>query len=206
MLLKFEKFFLWKATTHQICLLQGSFFFGWPCNNNYNVKVQIGHNNVPQYNSIIVIHGVIWFSELFEVLTVNPCVANQTKIPTEKKHFFPVGLFVSCKLHIGQLFWKFEKSTRHRVNPYINYKVTYLQLLIPTADVLKVSKEKTAKFIPNAVGIFTEDEKHVFSSLLSRDSTYKLMVQVWKAATDHALELKASVSKEEFNQTLWRSC
>ncbi|EEB13482.1 hypothetical protein Phum_PHUM242860 [Pediculus humanus corporis] len=56
------------------------------------------------------------------------------------------------------------------------------KLLIPAADVLKISKEKTAKIIPNAVGISTEDEKHVFGSLLSRDSTYKFMVQVWKAA------------------------
>lgn len=67
----------------------------------------------------------------------------------------------------------------------------FFQLLIPTVDVLKVSKEKTAKIIPNAVGICTEDEKHVFGSLLSRDSTYKLMVQVWKAATDPVVELKA---------------
>lgn len=67
------------------------------------------------------------------------------------------------------------------------------QLLIPTVDVLKVSKEKTAKIIPNAVGISTEDEKHVFGSLLSRDSTYNLMVQVWKAATDPVVELKAPI-------------
>ncbi|KAK6643858.1 hypothetical protein RUM43_000121 [Polyplax serrata] len=56
------------------------------------------------------------------------------------------------------------------------------KLLIPTVDVLKISKEKTAKIIPNAVGISTEDEKHVFGSLLSRDSTYKFMLEVWKAA------------------------
>lgn len=47
---------------------------------------------------------------------------------------------------------------------------------------LKVSKEKTARIIPNAIGVATSDEKHVFGSLLSRDNTYKLMVQVWKTA------------------------
>jgi hypothetical protein len=57
-----------------------------------------------------------------------------------------------------------------------------LQLLIPTVSVLKISKEKTARIIPNAVGVATEDDKHVFCSLLSRDSTYRLMVQVWKTA------------------------
>lgn len=56
------------------------------------------------------------------------------------------------------------------------------KLLIPTASVLKVSKEKTARIIPNAIGVATSDEKHVFGSLLSRDNTYKLMVQVWKTA------------------------
>lgn len=56
------------------------------------------------------------------------------------------------------------------------------KLLIPTASVLKVSKEKTARIIPNAIGVATSEEKHVFGSLLSRDNTYKLMVQVWKTA------------------------
>lgn len=57
-----------------------------------------------------------------------------------------------------------------------------LQLLIPTATVLRVSKEKMARIIPNAVGVTTLEDKHVFGSLLSRDTTYKLMTQVWKAS------------------------
>ncbi|KAI4484333.1 hypothetical protein M0802_013152 [Mischocyttarus mexicanus] len=56
------------------------------------------------------------------------------------------------------------------------------KLLIPTVSVLKISKEKTAKIIPNAVAVATEDERHVFCSLLSRDSTFKLMKQVWDEA------------------------
>lgn len=58
------------------------------------------------------------------------------------------------------------------------------KLLIPTASVLKISKEKTARIIPNAVAVATEEERHVFCSLLSRDSTYKLMKQVWDAAME----------------------
>ncbi|XP_025268562.1 cyclic GMP-binding protein C isoform X3 [Camponotus floridanus] len=58
------------------------------------------------------------------------------------------------------------------------------KLLIPTASVLKISKEKTARIIPNAVAVATEEERHVFCSLLSRDSTYKLMKQVWDAALE----------------------
>ena len=49
------------------------------------------------------------------------------------------------------------------------------------SDVVRVQKERTAKIIPNAVGVCTADGKtHVFGSLLSRDSTYKLMSHVWK--------------------------
>lgn len=58
------------------------------------------------------------------------------------------------------------------------------KLLIPTSSVLKISKEKTARIIPNAIAIVTEDERHVFCSLLSRDSTFKLMKQVWDAALE----------------------
>ncbi|XP_044576672.1 uncharacterized protein LOC123259919 isoform X2 [Cotesia glomerata] len=58
------------------------------------------------------------------------------------------------------------------------------KLLIPTTSVLKISKEKTARIIPNAIAIVTEDERHVFCSLLSRDSTFKLMKQVWDAALE----------------------
>ena len=65
----------------------------------------------------------------------------------------------------------------------IQRKITFpFQLQIPIRDVVKVSKEKTAKFIPNAVGLATCEDKHVFSSLLSRDSTFKFMTHVWKRA------------------------
>lgn len=58
------------------------------------------------------------------------------------------------------------------------------RLLIPTNSVVKISKEKTARIIPNAVAVVTDDARHVFGSLLSRDSTYKLMMEVWQAATE----------------------
>ena len=50
-------------------------------------------------------------------------------------------------------------------------------------SVTKITKEKTAKIIPNAVGVCTEDDvKHIFASLLSRDTTFKLMTRLWKRA------------------------
>lgn len=47
-------------------------------------------------------------------------------------------------------------------------------------DVRKITKEKTAKIIPNAIGISTAEEKHTFGSLMNRDVVYRLVVSIWK--------------------------
>lgn len=52
---------------------------------------------------------------------------------------------------------------------------------IPVSKVVNISREKTAFFIPNAIGIKTNEEKYVFGSLMSRDNTYKLMWSVLHA-------------------------
>lgn len=54
------------------------------------------------------------------------------------------------------------------------------KLLIPMAGVKKITKEKTARFFPNAIAITTESEKHLFSSLMSRDVAYRLAFSVWR--------------------------
>ncbi|XP_045133195.1 uncharacterized protein LOC123517306 isoform X5 [Portunus trituberculatus] len=57
------------------------------------------------------------------------------------------------------------------------------RLLIPVTQVASLQKERTAKIIPNAVGLQMLDGKnYVFGSLLSRDSTYKLMLHIWRKA------------------------
>lgn len=38
------------------------------------------------------------------------------------------------------------------------------------------------KIIPNAIAVATIDERHVFSSFLSREAAYQLMISVWKEA------------------------
>ncbi|XP_030568733.1 GRAM domain-containing protein 2B-like isoform X5 [Drosophila novamexicana] len=52
------------------------------------------------------------------------------------------------------------------------------KVVIPTSSVTKISKEKTAKIIPNAVGVATADERHVFGSFISRESAFRLMCNV----------------------------
>uniref|UniRef100_A0A1Q3F5U8 Protein in glucosyltransferase n=1 Tax=Culex tarsalis TaxID=7177 RepID=A0A1Q3F5U8_CULTA len=54
------------------------------------------------------------------------------------------------------------------------------KLLIPTVSVIKISKEKTAKMFPNAVGVTTSDDRHVFGSFMSREAAYRLMCSVWR--------------------------
>lgn len=49
------------------------------------------------------------------------------------------------------------------------------QFLIPISDVVAVTKEKTAKIFPNAVGICTDEAKYVFGSLLSREAAFRLL-------------------------------
>ncbi|KRG06916.1 ankyrin repeat-containing protein kinase A isoform X1 [Drosophila mojavensis] len=52
------------------------------------------------------------------------------------------------------------------------------KVVIPTSSVTKISKEKTVKIIPNAVGVATADERHVFGSFISRESAFRLMCSV----------------------------
>ena len=69
------------------------------------------------------------------------------------------------------------------LNRMLTVSSLFFQLQIPIRSVTKVTKEKTAKIIPNAIGLTTvEHEKHIFSSLLSRDATFKLMSRLWKRA------------------------
>jgi len=64
--------------------------------------------------------------------------------------------------------------------------VTRIQ--IPLISVISITKEKTAKFIPNAVAVSTEEETHTFTSLISRDATFKAMTKSWRrAVTRHSL-------------------
>ena len=51
------------------------------------------------------------------------------------------------------------------------------------------------KIIPNAIGVATEDERHVFGSFLSRESAYRLMISVWQPET-HPEMLPNGLSEE----------
>lgn len=108
--------------------------------------------------------------------------------------------YYSCALVTDILLQGHLYITKNYFAFYSNVFGYVTKLLIPVTSVLGVTKEKTAYIIPNAVAVTTEDDKHVFSSLLSRDSTYKLMVQVWSSAITNlpaqALTVPDAVVKE----------
>ena len=58
------------------------------------------------------------------------------------------------------------------------------KILIPTSSVVQITKEKTAYMFPNAIGVTTLDDRHVFGSFLSRENAFQLMNSVWKKNTE----------------------
>ncbi|XP_017259788.1 protein Aster-B isoform X2 [Kryptolebias marmoratus] len=49
-------------------------------------------------------------------------------------------------------------------------------------DVTSITKEKTAKLIPNAIQISTENDKHFFTSFGARDRSFMLIFRLWQNA------------------------
>ena len=60
----------------------------------------------------------------------------------------------------------------------------FVQIELPMTSVICITKEKTAKIIPNAIAIATDSEKHYFSSFITRDPTFNLMEAAWKKALE----------------------
>lgn len=58
----------------------------------------------------------------------------------------------------------------------------YVTALVMSLDeVISVEKRSTAMIFQNGIAIQTMHAKHVFASLLSRDTTYDLIISIWRA-------------------------
>ncbi|XP_037914511.1 GRAM domain-containing protein 2B-like isoform X3 [Hermetia illucens] len=86
--------------------------------------------------------------------------------------------YYSCALVSDILLQGHLYITENYFAFYSNVFGFVTKLLIPTASVVRISKEKTAKIIPNAVGVATADERHVFGSFMSREAAFRLMCSV----------------------------
>ncbi|XP_063812864.1 protein Aster-C isoform X2 [Pseudophryne corroboree] len=73
-------------------------------------------------------------------------------------------------------------------------------ICLPLRDVTSMTKEKTARLIPNAIQISTESEKHFFTSFAARDRSFLNMFRMWQNVL-----LDRSLSKKEFWQLVQQS-
>ncbi|XP_045151054.1 protein Aster-B isoform X2 [Echinops telfairi] len=55
-------------------------------------------------------------------------------------------------------------------------------LAVRLKDICSMTKEKTARLIPNAIQVCTDSEKHFFTSFGARDRTYMMMFRLWQNA------------------------
>lgn len=65
---------------------------------------------------------------------------------------------------------------------HANIIVWETRLSIRWKEVTSITKEKTARVIPNAILVCTENEKHFLTSFTSRDKTYLMLFRVWQNA------------------------
>ncbi|GFS17204.1 GRAM domain-containing protein 3-like [Elysia marginata] len=79
----------------------------------------------------------------------------------------------------GQLY-----VSHHWACFYSKIKARGRLIEIPFEKIISITREKLALIIPNAIGIQTADQKYVFGSFISRDSTYKKLVTLWKLNQD----------------------
>ncbi|EFR00641.1 GRAM domain-containing protein YSP2 [Nannizzia gypsea CBS 118893] len=70
-------------------------------------------------------------------------------------------------------------------------------LVIAFDEVIAIEKESTAMVFPNAIAIQSLHARHTFRSLLSRDATYDLMVNIWKISHP---TLKSSINGTHIDQ------
>ncbi|XP_072397507.1 uncharacterized protein [Diabrotica undecimpunctata] len=87
-----------------------------------------------------------------------------------------------CALVIDFLRQGYLYVTKNYLAFHSNIFGYVTKLLIPLLSIEDITKEKTAKIIPNAIGIQTLEGKHTFSSFLSRDRTLMFITEVWKQA------------------------
>jgi hypothetical protein len=75
-----------------------------------------------------------------------------------------------------------------------------LQLTIRFKDIVTLTKEKTARVIPNALQVCTRDDRYFFTSFNSRDKTFHILIQLWQLAQNDQ-----PLSNQEFTQWVHQS-
>ncbi|ESO87495.1 hypothetical protein LOTGIDRAFT_166372 [Lottia gigantea] len=100
---------------------------------------------------------------------------------------FPIDYF-SCAFKGDILLQGLMYVSPNWICFYSKIKGRGRQVEIPFSDIICITREKTALVFPNAIGIQTADTKVVFGSFMSRDSTYRLLENLWKQSHDSEKE------------------
>ena len=56
-------------------------------------------------------------------------------------------------------------------------------IIVPFSDIVSIEKRNTAYLIPNTICVRTLHARYLFSSLVSRDLTYSMLVSIWRMST-----------------------
>ncbi|XP_039730767.1 protein Aster-B isoform X2 [Pteropus medius] len=81
------------------------------------------------------------------------------------------GVQRSCSSQSGRSGGKNSKKSQ-----------SWYNLTVRLKDICSMTKEKTARLIPNAIQVCTDSEKHFFTSFGARDRTYMMMFRLWQNA------------------------
>ncbi|OCF40765.1 hypothetical protein I317_05460 [Kwoniella heveanensis CBS 569] len=68
-------------------------------------------------------------------------------------------------------------------------------VVVAFADVKTIEKKMTALVIPNAIGVVTPNAKYTFASLINRDSTYDVMMNIWRLCNPNAVMSSVSLGQ-----------
>ncbi|KHN83974.1 GRAM domain-containing protein 1B [Toxocara canis] len=86
--------------------------------------------------------------------------------------------------------------SQRNISFYSNSLSWETQFIIPFSKVTKISKQKTAKVLPNAVLIETcDEERYLFTCFTQRDKSFTLLLYVWQSSIDGASIVPADLWK-----------
>ncbi|KAI3620670.1 hypothetical protein CBS9595_002637 [Malassezia furfur] len=74
-------------------------------------------------------------------------------------------------------------------------------IVVPFADIISIEKRNTAYVIPNAILIKTLRSKYHFSSLVTRDSTYSMLVNIWRLSQPSTNAQQTAMIAESAHET-----
>ncbi|WWC99175.1 hypothetical protein V866_006070 [Kwoniella sp. B9012] len=67
-------------------------------------------------------------------------------------------------------------------------------VVVAFADIRTIEKKMTALVIPNAIQVSTSNAKYTFASLIARDSTYDVMMNIWRLCNPNAVMSSVSLA------------